>query len=284
MNILLLHPGEMGASIGAALRAAGHAVAWVPAGRSATTAERAEKAGMNPVANLAAGLGEAELAISVCPPHAAAEMAASVHAARFGGTFLDANAIAPDTAAGVEALFGERYVDGGIVGPPAWRVGATRLYLAGPRAESVAALFAGSLVDARIVAGGSPGASALKMCYAAYTKGLSALLIGVRAAASAHGVADALLAEWAISQPGLAARSEAAARSTAPKAWRFAGEMAEIAATFAAAGLPEGFHAAASELYARLAPLRDAPEQADAPAIDAALRAILERRGREGGR
>lgn len=280
MNTLLLHPGEMGAYIGAALTAAGHEVAWVAAGRSAATAERAAKARLKPAANLAAGLDQAELAISVCPPHAATELAAAVHAAGFGGMFLDANAIAPATAAGIEELFGDRYVDGGIVGPPAWRVGATRLFLAGPGAASVAALFAGTLVDARIVAGGSPGASALKMCYAAYTKGLSALLLGVRAAASAHRVADALLAEWAISQPGLASRSEAAAKSTAPKAWRFAGEMAEIAATFRAAGLPEGFHAAASELYARLAVLRDAPEETDESAVDAAVEAILDRGGR----
>lgn len=276
MNILLLHPGEMGSSIGAALTAAGHEVAWVPAGRSAATAGRAAEARMCPAANLAAGLGQAELAISVCPPHAAAELAAKVRAAGFGGTFLDANAIAPATAMGIEALFGKRYVDGGIVGPPARCAGATRLYLAGPRAGAVAALFAGTLVDARVLAGGSPAASALKMCYAAYTKGLSALLLGVRAAAAGHGVADALLKEWAISQPGLADRSAAAAKSTTPKAWRFAGEMAEIAATFAAAGLPDGFHAAAAQLYARLAVLRDAPGEAEVAAIEAAVRAILE--------
>ena len=52
--------------------------------------------------------------------------------------------------------------------------------------------------------------------------------------------------------------------------------MAEIAATFAAAGLPDGFHAAAAQLYARLAVLRDAPSEAEVAAIEAAVRAILE--------
>lgn len=267
MNVLLLHPGAMGSSIGAALAAAGHAVAWVSAGRSPATAQRAAEAGLDTAPTLAAGLQPADLAFSVCPPHAAVEVACEVHANGFAGTFVDANAIAPQTATRIEELFGERYVDGGIIGPPAWREGATRLYLAGPQAATVAALFAGTLVDARQMRGGSPAASALKMCYAAYTKGHSALLLGVRALAERSGVAAELGSEWDISQPGLAARAASAAKSTAPKAWRFAGEMEEIAATFAAADLPAGFHAAAAELYTRMAGLRDAPGEADLNAV-----------------
>ena len=87
-------------------------------------------------------------------------------------------------------------------------------------------------------------ASALKMAYAAWTKGSSALLIAVRALAIREGVDGALHAEWERSQPGLGARSESAVAGNARKAWRFVGEMEEIAATFAAAGLPAGFHEA----------------------------------------
>ena len=267
MNVLLLHPGAMGSSIGAALVAAGHAVAWVSAGRSPATAGRAAKAGLEDAPTLAAGLGKADLAFSVCPPHAAVDVAREVHAQGFAGTFVDANAIAPATATRIQGLFGERYVDGGIIGPPAWREGATRLYLAGTQAAAVAALFAGTLVDARQVRGGSPAASALKMCYAAYTKGHSALLLSVRALAERSGVAAELGSEWDIFQPGLAARAASTAKSTAPKAWRFAGEMEEIAATFAAANLPAGFHAAAAEVYSRMAGLRDAPGEADLNAV-----------------
>ena len=271
MNVLLLHPGAMGSSIGAALARAGHAVAWVCAGRSPATAQRAAKAGLQPVPTLAAGLQQAEVALSICPPHAAVDVAREVYAQGFDGTFVDANAIAPATATSIEQLFGERYVDGGIIGPPAWREGATRLYLAGPRAAAVAALFAGSLVDARQMRGASPAASALKMCYAGYTKGSSALLLGVRALAERNGVAAELATEWDISQPGLAARAASAAKSTAPKAWRFAGEMEEIAATFAAAELPAGFHAAAAEIYERMADLREVPGEADLDAVMAAI-------------
>ena len=270
MNILLLHPGAMGASVGAALVGNGHAVRWVPDGRSAATHKRADRAGLHPVDTLEAGVQGAELVMSICPPEAAFELAQAVRETGFTGIYLDGNAIAPGNAAKIEQLFGKRYVDGGIIGPPAWRQGATRFYLSGGAAPQVATLFNGSPLDARVVTGGS--ASALKMCYAAFTKGSSALLLGVRALAERNGVSADLLAEWDISQPGLAGRSSATAQSTSPKAWRFAGEMQEIAATFAAAELPDGFHRAAAELYARMAELKNVPGGAD---IDAVLHMLL---------
>ena len=270
MRVLLVHPGAMGASIGAALVGNGHDVAWVSAGRGEATRERAQGTGLTPLETLAEGAAFAELAISVCPPEAALDVAAEVAAADFKGIYLDANAVAPATAERIGAVCA-RYVDGGIIGPPAWREGATRLYLAGDQAQTVAALFAGSLVDARVVSGGVGAASALKMCYAAFTKGSSALLLGVRALAAASGMTADLLAEWEISQPQLAARSAATAKSVSPKAWRFAGEMREIASTFAAADLPDGFHGAAAALYERLAGLKD---DADAD-LDAVLAALL---------
>lgn len=272
MNVLLLHPGAMGASVGAALANAGHRTAWVSADRSAETAGRADKAGLVQVATRTEGLADAEVVISVCPPSAALDVAKSVSSAGFEGVFVDANAVSPATAERIGGLFGDRYVDGGIIGPPAWREGATRLYLSGGNAADVAGLFAGSLVDARAIGQGPSRASALKMAYAAYTKGSSALLLGVRALAEANGVAEELLAEWAMSQPGLERRSEGTARSTSAKAWRFEGEMREIAATFGQAGLPSGFHEGAAELYGRMARLKDASDVA----IDEVLATILQ--------
>lgn len=272
MNVLLLHPGAMGASIGAALVGNGHDAAWVAAGRSRATRLRAERAGLRTVASIADAAAGAEVAISVCPPEAALAVAAEVRESSFGGIYVDGNAVAPATAEQIGALFGERYVDGGIIGPPAWREGATRFYLSGERAGEIATLFAGSLVDARpIAAATTTAASALKMAYAAFTKGSSALLLGVRALADRHGLTAELLAEWDISQPGLGDRSANTARSTSPKAWRFAGEMREIASTFAAAGLPSGFHAAAAHLYQRMAALKDVEGGAD---IERVLRTI----------
>jgi transcription initiation factor TFIIIB Brf1 subunit/transcription initiation factor TFIIB len=91
------------------------------------------------------------------------------------------------------------------------------------------------------------------MAYAAWTKGSAALLLAAREAARAHGVEDALRAEWERSQPALDGRLRSAQDSAQAKGWRWIAEMEEIAATFEAAGLPGGFHEAAAEIYRRAA-------------------------------
>ena len=277
VNLGLLHPGEMGVTVGAALVESGHAVHWLAAGRSAETRARARSSGFRSHGSLPALLEQATGVISVCPPHAAAEVAGAVAAEGFSGIYVDANAVAPATAreiAGIvganAGIVGANYVDGGIVGPPARSRGTTRLYLSGPGAGDVAAWFSQGFVEAVVLGEGLAEASALKMCYAAYTKGSSALLLAIRALAEHEGVTDGLLAEWARSQPGLPERSQRAAAGTAPKAWRFVGEMREIASTFADAGLPDGFHAAAGEIYSRIGDLKDA----DRPGLKEVLRAL----------
>jgi hypothetical protein len=115
----------------------------------------------------------------------------------------------------------------------------------------VAELFSASRLDARSI-GEKPGAaSALKMAYAAWTKGTSALLLAVRAVARAEEVERTLLEEWRTSLPHLPEQSVAAARSALGKGWRWVSEMNEIAETFTSAGLPDGFHRAAAEIYQR---------------------------------
>ena len=248
VTIGLLHPGEMGAAVGKCLAGVGHQVLWVPEGRSAETRERAAAAGLTGVA-MAEIMARSSYIFSVCPPHAALDVARDV--AGYGGLFVDANAISPATAGEVAAIVaagGAGYVDGGIIGPPPTAPGHTRLYLSGPRAGEVAALFGGTDVDARVVP--APGtASAVKMAYASWTKGSAALLLAARALAGAEGVESVLLEEWGLSQPGLEKRSEDAARSAAAKGWRWVGEMVQIAEAMAAAGLPEGFHQAAADIY-----------------------------------
>ena len=274
MKIGLVNPGAMGATIGAALVRSGHDVIWVGGGRSSASITRAEQAGLTSVDSMADLAAAAEGVISVCPPHAAREVAEAVLGAGFTGTYVDANAVSPATAADVAALVGREYVDGGIVGPPAVRQGTTRLYLSGKGAEAVRDWFAEPVLGVSVVDDRPSSASALKMCYAAYTKGSSALLLAVRALAEAEGVSEALLAEWSISQPDLCRRVEGAARGTAGKAWRFVGEMEEIAATFEAQELPGGFHQAAAETYGRMSGLKDATD-AD---LEAVLAALLEGR------
>jgi 3-hydroxyisobutyrate dehydrogenase-like beta-hydroxyacid dehydrogenase len=217
--------------------------------------------------------------LSVCPPHAAADLARAVARHRFAGVYVDGNAVAPATAraiGGIVEAGGATFVDGGIVGPPPARPGTTRLYLSGREAGRVASVFTGSPLEAIVIDGPPGAASALKMTYAAWTKGSAALLMAIRALAAAEGVDAALVGEWGRSQPDLPARSEDAVRGNARKAWRFVGEMEEIAATFAAAGLPDGFHRASAEVYARLAPYKD---QAEPPPLAEVARVLAPRPG-----
>ena len=212
----------------------------------------------------------------MCPPHAARDVALAVVAAGFTGLYLDANAIAPASAREIGSVIetaGGTFVDGGIVGPPPVKSGTTRLYLSGTSARRVAEIFDGTPLEPVVLGGGPGSASAIKMAYAAWTKGSAALLMALRAVAAAEGVDGTLVAEWARSQPDLAARSERAAGASAPKAWRWIAEMEEIAAGFAHAGLPDGFHRAAAEIFSRLADYKDAA----APSIAEVARKLPQR-------
>ncbi|HEX3711747.1 MAG TPA: DUF1932 domain-containing protein [Trebonia sp.] len=251
----LLHPGEMGAAVGGSLVSVGHEVLWDPAGRSRASTGRALAAELTGVA-FERLVARSSVIFSVCPPHAALDVARQVAEAGYAGCYVDANAISPGTAEQVDAIVtaaGASYVDGGIIGPPPEVAGYTRLYLSGPRAAEVLPLLRRSRLDARIADGPLYAASSVKMAYAAWTKGSSALLLAARALARASGVERTLLAEWAMSQKSLGQQSEASAASAAAKGWRWVAEMEEIAAAMAAAGLPPGFHEAAADIYQRAA-------------------------------
>jgi hypothetical protein len=275
-TIGLLHPGEMGAAVGQCLTAAGHEVLWLAAGRSPASAARAEAAGLTAAASLADLAGRSQMIVSVCPPHGALDVARAVAGTGFGGVYVDANAVAPGTAREAAGIVRDAsFVDGGIIGTPPVAPGFIRLYLSGARAAEVDGLFERTPVRTIVVdhssvgpgagagdhgnAGAGAGAeqdgiglaSAVKMAYAAWTKGSAALLLTVRALARAEGVEDVLLAEWAGSQPGLGKRSDGAAGAATRKGWRWVAEMEEIAATMAGAGLPDGFHQGAAEVYRR---------------------------------
>ena len=252
----VLHPGAMGVSLGQSAIAAGVAVGWCRAGRSDASHERANHAGLVTFATLEALADNCTALISVCPPSAALELAQSVAATGFNGVYVDANAISPQTTSRIAAMFRQTsatFVDGAIIGPPVRSAGSTRLYLAGGAAPRIAECFTGSALQTVTLNADVGAASALKMAYAAWTKGSAALLMATARLAEVHRVENALHDEWALSQPQLSEQLARQMTNMAPKAWRFVGEMEEIAATFADSDLPDGFHLAAADIFQALA-------------------------------
>jgi 3-hydroxyisobutyrate dehydrogenase-like beta-hydroxyacid dehydrogenase len=258
MTILLLHPGEMGAAVAGCLVRSGTRVIYASDGRSDASRERATQEGIEDGGTLEAAIRQADAVLSICVPSGANEVARIVAALGFQGIYIDANAIAPENSREIGRIVeaaGATFVDGGIIGLPPTPTRVTRLYLCGADAGEIAELFKGTQTQAAVLSSPIGAASALKVCFAAWSKGETALLGVIRALANFEGVDDALMREWRDSMPGVAEQSEHIVQR-AWKAWRWSGEMEEIAASFDAAGLPSGFLANA-EIYRRLADLKD---------------------------
>lgn len=260
MIIGLLHPGRMGAAIGDRLQKAGHTVLWDPKMRSEATSQRAETSGLTP-ATLEEMAARATLVISVCPSAAAIEVARSVAQQRYGGLFVDANAVSPSRMRQIGDLVtdgGVTVIDAAISGPPPTDTSSPKVFLAGPADESslTRQIFETAGLSAEFLGENLGAASALKMALISYQR--SARLL----AALAHGLADhndvteALIREAArIGASGLSDRN--ALSGTAARAWRWVPELHEAASSLEECDLPTGLAAASAQLYELLAPTKD---------------------------
>ena len=234
----------MGTLVGAA---AGADVLWASDGRSEATARRASEAGFRDVGTVDELVAQSEIVISLCPPAIAEEVAGQVAAAGFDGLYTEANAIAPARVERIAKTL--RCVDGAVIA----RAGLN-LYLSGEKVDvdAVAGLFEDGEVNAIPLEGGIGAASALKMAFGGWNKIGTALAAQAYAIARAYGVEEALAGEGVESGRILRA---------GPKAWRWAPEMEEVAATCAALGLPDGMPRGAAELYSRWDAHRDRPAE-----------------------
>ena len=272
----IINPGAMGISIAASARAAGHDVYWSAAGRSEATRQRAAEQNLLVVESLNELCRVCEVIVCVSPPHAAQSVAEAVIDAGFRGLYCDGNAIAPQRAQAIGARLetaGIDFVDGSIIGPPAWKHGTTRFYLSGASAEQIADLFDNTVTEVIVIVSEIGKASALKMTFAALTKGSTALLSAIYGTADQLGVRNDLEREWAMRDSDSVMQRRNQVRNVTEKAWRFAGEMQEIAATFESASMPPGFFEAAHEVYQRLARFKDADV---APELEVVLAALKE--------
>jgi hypothetical protein len=261
----------MGSAIGACLARNGHRVIWASAGRSVATARRADAAGLADVGTVDRMVAASDVVISVCPPHAARAVGRELRG--FRGVFVEANAVSPRAVREIAADVtgdGASIVDGGIVGPPPHMAspGGTRLYLSGSEAP-VARLFHSTPVDARVVDGDLGAASALKMAYAAGPREPQHFF-SRSAPWPEQGTSRPTWCRSGTSRNPIFQGALQAGRSAATKGWRWVGEMEEIAATFADAGLPDGFHRAAAEVYRRSPQL----DSADPAALDLVIEAV----------
>ncbi len=275
LNIGFLHPGEMGISLAASTQNTGHIAYWASEGRSQDTRDRATKFSLEDARTIEDLCEKCPVIVSVCPPHAAEDVAADVVKASFGGIYLDANAISPQRTLKIGRMMedaGIKFVDGGIIGMPAWESGRTWLYLSGKERVHIATCFDGGPLETEVLGEEIGKASALKMCFAAYTKGTTALLCALLAAAEKLGVREDLEKQWSRDGSDFADKTQKQVRGVTAKAWRFAGEMEEIAATFEDVGVPKDFHLAASEIYSRISHFKGLSER---PSLKEVLEALI---------
>jgi 3-hydroxyisobutyrate dehydrogenase-like beta-hydroxyacid dehydrogenase len=278
-SIGIINPGDMGVSIAASAINNGHHAYWASQGRSEQTRQRAEEHHLIDVGTLDELCKLCPIVLSVVPPSAAENVAEQVIARKFKGTFADFNAISPQRAQRIGERLeanGIKFVDGGIVGPPAWQPRTTWLCLSGAESAAIAACFTNGPLQTEILGDRVGDASTLKMCYGAYTKGLTALIAGVLGTAENLGVRDALMRRWAADGSGLDRSAAQRVTRVTDRAWRWVDEMEQIASTFTHAKMPSGFHEAAADIYRRLAEFKDQP----APSADAVLDALKTPAGR----
>lgn len=262
-SVALIGVGAMGAALGGELVRHGITVTTDVSQRSPTSQARAQAAGLT--AASASALLDADYILSILPPSLALDTARQTAAAwqadarrpkACAPIYVDCNALSPDTTLQVGRIVqdaGMGYVDASIIGlPPRPGRPAPRLYACGPWAEPFAALSAYGL-GIRVLPAALGAASALKMCYASITKGLIAVASSAIMAAERAGIADPLASELAGSQAALLRSLKFSIPDMLPKAYRWVGEMEEIAA-FLGQDRPESdIYRHISALYAAIA-------------------------------
>jgi len=275
----ILHPGAMGISLAASALQFGHQVCYASEGRGEATRARASEHDLRDLGTLAEFCQTCSILISICPPQAAEDVAMQVIAEGFKGLYLDANAISPGKAQHIDEMLraaGISFVDGGVIGGPAWTPGESWLYLSGKEREAgrIAGCFSAGPLEVSLIGEEIGKASALKMCYAAHTKGTTALLTSILALSESLGVRGELKSQWERDEPGFSEQAETRARRVTAKAWRFTGEMDEIAATFESQSLPGGFHRAAGEVYRKLVRFKDSENLPELESVLAVINQI----------
>ena len=273
-TVAILSPGDMGHSVGRALNNHGKQVITFLEGRSMRTRELAEQANIRDVPSMQDLVSQADLILSILVPSKAVEVSLQVAEALSSTgrdiAFADCNAVSPQNVVAISnniSSAGGRFIDASIIGGPPMRNSLPpRFYVSGQHSGIMDDLACDGIEICPL--GDDIGrASAIKMCYAALTKGTQALQLALMIVAEAYGLADELASEFKFSQNEVYRRMESGLPSIPSKAYRWIGEMEEIAATFQAVGVTSFFHKGAGEIYKLLSETqlaKETPENIDA--------------------
>lgn len=261
--IAIIAQGMMGSGVGRRFHESGAEVRTLLSGRSASSAERARKAGMQAAANEHALLAGADFFLSILPPREAEtlaqRLAPALKALDRKPVYVDCNAVSPQTAIRIGQVIaptGADFVDAGIIGGPPRPNYSPTIYASAPRAGQTAVLRDWG-IDWRVIDGPIGAASALKMSYAGITKGTTAIASAMLLGAARFGCGEALIAELTESQPEMLARMRSGIPRMYDKAYRWVAEMEEISDFLEKNPPSRDIYAAVARLYADLAAAYD---------------------------
>lgn len=269
-DIGVVSPGDMGQALAIRLAESGFRVHGALDGRSARTRRLAADAGMDDLGSLDALVAGCDLVLSVISPAGAValagELAAALRRTRRRIVVADLNAVSPEharEAAELVTAAGGRFVDGGVLGAPPRGEARVRIVASGPEAALLESI-AGPGIGVRVLSGRVGDASALKLCNAALTKGVLAVVLELLVAGRRLGIEDPLLAELRAGKGDLLESQLRSLPGMPSKSERWVPEMREIAAMFADVGLTPAIFEGAADLWGAVAALPMAAESAEA--------------------
>ena len=254
-TVAILSPGDMGHAVGRVLGEHELRVVTCLTGRSARTRALSEQAGIEDVPDFNEMVRQSDIIMSMtvseAVPQLCQQVADAIRATNADVLFAECNAIAPQLAQRLEPVIteaGGRFVDASIIGGPPRGGRGPRFYASGRHAAEFEQLREFGL-DVRNIGPNTGQASGIKMCYAAMTKGSSALYSELLMAAQLLGLYDHLKAEFQGSQPAVYQRMEQGLPSVPPRSRRWVSEMQEIEATFEHLGMTPNIFRGVADMY-----------------------------------
>lgn len=254
-TVAILGPGDMGHAVGRRLRENELDVITCLAGRSERTRALSDKAGIRDVASMEELVRRADLimsmTVSAAVPGLCREVADALKATGTDALFAECNAVSPQLVRELEPVItsaGGRFVDVSIIGGPPRPGYSPHFYTSGGESSEFAQLNNFGLTVLEL--DGEVGqASGIKMCYAAMTKGTSALYSQLLMAAELMGLTEPLLEEFRSGQQEVLHRMERGIPTVPPRARRWVSEMEEIRDTFAHLGMTPDLFEGVAEMY-----------------------------------